>query len=178
MGYTEGFKQRMVERMTGPHAISPHKLASEVGVAKSTLHKWLNEASKAEQIDKIQEVEGHINADRPQDWQAEQKFQTVIEAASLSDDELGNFLRKKGIHEAQLHEWRKLMFNGLLEGTKTRNTKKNNSEAKRLKELEKDLHQKEKALAEASALLVLKKKANTIWGEGEPDTSKKKGKRF
>ena len=40
---------------------------------------------------------------------------------------------------------------------------------KKIKELEADLRKKEKALAEASALLVLKKKAHLIWGEEEDD---------
>ena len=35
------------------------------------------------------------------------------------------------------------------------------------KALERDLNRKEKALAEAAALLVLRKKAEAIWGDGE-----------
>jgi len=37
------------------------------------------------------------------------------------------------------------------------------------KKLESELRRKDKALAEASALLILKKKANLIWGESEDD---------
>jgi hypothetical protein len=33
--------------------------------------------------------------------------------------------------------------------------------------LEKELHRKDRALAETTALLVLKKKADLIWGNGE-----------
>ena len=40
---------------------------------------------------------------------------------------------------------------------------------KRIKELERDLHRKEKALAETAALLVLRKKAQAIWGESEDE---------
>ena len=40
-------------------------------------------------------------------------------------------------------------------------------EKKRIKALERDLRRKEKALAEAAALLVLRKKAEAIWGDGE-----------
>ena len=36
-----------------------------------------------------------------------------------------------------------------------------------LQELEKEVQRKDKALAEAAALLVLSKKANAIWGEPE-----------
>ena len=42
-------------------------------------------------------------------------------------------------------------------------------EQKRIRELEKELRRKEKALAETAALLVLKKKANAIWGDRGDD---------
>jgi hypothetical protein len=41
------------------------------------------------------------------------------------------------------------------------------ADKKKIKELERDLSRKEKALAETTALLVLKKKADLIWGSGE-----------
>ena len=37
------------------------------------------------------------------------------------------------------------------------------------KELQRELRHKEKALAETAALLVLRKKANAIWGDPEED---------
>jgi hypothetical protein len=40
---------------------------------------------------------------------------------------------------------------------------------KRIRQLEKELHRKEKALAEAAALLVLRKKVQAIWGDKEED---------
>ena len=41
------------------------------------------------------------------------------------------------------------------------------SERQRVKELERELRRKEKALAETAALLVLRKKMEAIWGDGE-----------
>jgi hypothetical protein len=40
---------------------------------------------------------------------------------------------------------------------------------KRIRELEKELNRKERALAEAAALLILRKKAQAIWGDKEED---------
>ena len=40
---------------------------------------------------------------------------------------------------------------------------------KQINQLEKELRRKDKALAETAALLVLRKKANAIWGEDEDD---------
>ena len=42
-------------------------------------------------------------------------------------------------------------------------------ETKKVKNLERELIRKEKALAETAALLVLRKKACAIWGENEED---------
>jgi hypothetical protein len=43
------------------------------------------------------------------------------------------------------------------------------TDERRIKELEQDLRRKEKALAETAALLVLRKKAQAIWGEPEDE---------
>lgn len=174
MRYPDGFKMRMVQRLSGPTAVSANMLAEEVGVAQSTLSKWLREAASIDQ-NYSQKVKTHMPK-RPQDWTAEEKLQTVIEAASLSDEEFGEFLRRKGIHEAQLNEWRSLMIGGLAPHAKTK-SKSKSSEIRKIKKLEKELHRKDKALAEASALLVLKKKAQEIWGDGDANTPKKNGKK-
>ncbi len=114
---------------------------------------------------------------RPQDWTAEEKLSVVIEAAALKDEELGEFLRRRAIHEAQLKEWRQMVLSGL-EKRPVRSSKKPTAEARRIRELERELARKEKALAEAAALLVLKKKAQAIWGDGDEDTARKNGGGF
>ncbi len=111
---------------------------------------------------------------RPQDWTAEEKLSVVVEAAALKDEDLGAFLRRRGIHEAQLKEWRQMVLSGL-EKRPVRSSKKLTAEARRIRELERELSRKEKALAEAAALLVLKKKAQAIWGDGDEDTARKNG---
>ena len=105
---------------------------------------------------------------RPQDWSAKEKLAAVLEAAALRDEELGAFLRSKGLHEAQLQQWQEQMLSGLNPAPAQRGKKA--PETKRVRELEKDLRRKDKALAETAALLVLKKKAQAIWGDGDDDT--------
>ena len=41
-----------------------------------------------------------MTAKRLQDWTAEEKFDVVVEAATVPEEELGAFLRRKGLHEA------------------------------------------------------------------------------
>jgi hypothetical protein len=50
---------------------------------------------------------------RPQDWTAEEKWALVTEAASVPEAEFGAFVRRKGVHEAQLAEWRAAAMAGL-----------------------------------------------------------------
>jgi transposase-like protein len=110
----------------------------------------------------------------PRDWTAEEKLNVVMEAAPIPDAELGEFLRKKGVHAAQLEEWRRLVIEALGR-VKRPQSPKNSKDAKRIRELEKDLRRKEKALAEMTALLALKKKLEMLWGDEGESTRRKSG---
>lgn len=166
----------MVERLSGPHAPSATSLADETGVSQATLSRWRKAAGtvapKMTRRDK-QKPEPPTSAKRPQDWTAEEKVALVLEAAAVSEVELGAFLRRKGVHEAQLAEWRQQVTQGAvaaLRGPSKRDRKAASVEARRVRDLERELKRKEKALAEAAALLVLKKKAQAIWGDADDDT--------
>jgi transposase-like protein len=113
----------------------------------------------------MEEGEG-MERKRPQDWSAAEKLEVVIEAGKLDEESLGRYLREKGLHTANLQQWRQEVLEAL-EG-KRRNGK-NDPRDKRIRELERELKRKEAALAEAAALLVLKKKAHDIWGDHEDE---------
>ena len=71
---------------------------------------------------------------------------------------LGEYLRRKGLHEAQLEQWRRRVTEASMEALQSKSSRKKASvEAKRVRALERELRRKEKALAETAALLVLKK---------------------
>ena len=166
----------MVERLSGPHAPSATQLAGETGVSQSTLSKWLKAAGtvapKMARRDK-QKKDASSSERRPQDWTAEEKLALVLEAAAVPADELGAFLRRKGLHEAQLAEWRQQVTQGAvaaLRGPTKADRKAANIEKQRIHKLEREVARKDKALAEAAALLVLKKKAQSIWGDEDDDT--------
>ena len=164
--YSSGFKSRMVQRMAGPEAISATALSAEVGVCQGTLSRWLREARTLEDMSK-----NHKNSSRkPRRRTAEEKLRIVMEAASLSEDDLGAFLRKEGIHEAQLEEWREKVVKAATGALKDAKRKKSEQtpEAREIRELKSELRRKEKALAEAAALLVLKKKLEAYYS-GEED---------
>jgi hypothetical protein len=52
------------------------------------------------------------DAKRPQDWTLEEKLDAVVQSMRLSDEELGAFLRNRGLHKADLDEWRASVFKG------------------------------------------------------------------
>jgi len=161
----------MVEKLSGPNAMSATALSAEVGVSQATLSRWLKGAGTVERTMSAPDDDKRPPppTKRPQDWTAEEKWALVLEAAAVPQAELGAFLRRKGLHEAQLVEWRDAAMAGLQRPSK-RERKAANIERLRVRKLERELRRKDKALAEAAALLVLKKKAQEIWGD-EDDTT-------
>ena len=176
MLYTETFKARMVRRMLGPRGVSAHALSEEVGVSQPTLSRWLRETSTFRAMAKKDQNQGPppdegAAARRPQDWTAAERLRAVVESFAHDGDELGEYLRRKGLHREQLELWRRDAQTAL---ETPRRQRRPAAETKRIKELERELRHKEKALAEAAALLVLRKKLQALWGDEDDDTDGKK----
>lgn len=106
-----------------------------------------------------------MTAKKPKDWTPEEKLQAVVEASQLSDADLGVYLRQKGLHESHLKQWRQEMIGGLQSQAAHKKAKAKSEDTRRIQQLERELHRKDKALAETAALLVLKKKVQQIWGD-------------
>jgi transposase-like protein len=107
----------------------------------------------------------------PREWTMEEKLKAVVEASELSGEEFGAFLRREGLHQAQLEEWREAL-RAALGPPNPKKSKRARAEAKRVKQLEKELRRKDKALAEVTALLVLQKKTQAYWEAKEGGTQK------
>lgn len=157
--YSETVKEAMVLKLTSPGALSASSLANEVGIHQSTLSRWVREYGN------VSKMGGVMKARRPQDWTAEEKLVAVLDYEKLDEQEHGKYLREKGLHSVHIERWKQ----ELIEGLKALRSGKKDSRDKRIKELEKELRRKDKALAETAALLVLKKKAQVIWGDREDE---------
>lgn len=155
--YSEAFRAKMIRKMLPPGAVSANALAAETGLHQPTLSRWLKEARTVGVMDKP-----------PKKWTPAEKFRVVVEASKLNEDQLGELLRREGLHGAQLKEWRAAAEGGLVDAPKSN---KKSPEAKKIKQLEREVLRKDKALAEAAALLILKKKAEAIWGAMDDDTT-------
>jgi transposase-like protein len=173
--YSTAFKRSMVKKLVGPGRRTAGELAKETGLAQSTLSRWLRAAGSFGSMGDDRQQDS--NQRRPQEWSAEEKLEAVTEAEGLSEEQLGAFLRRQGLHMAQLEEWRRVAHEGALGALGARNDgSPSKAEAKRVRELERELKRKDKALAEAAALLVLQKKVQALWGDEDDDTDSKKGK--
>lgn len=176
MEYTEAFKSKMVQRLMGPRATTATALATEVGIPQPTLSRWLRAAggtldgmTKERPADTTTSKPAPQKARRPEEWPAEERLRVVLEASKVSESELGALHRREGLHEATLREWRAAALEGL--GA----PRSNRAEGKRVRDLEKQLRRKDRALAEAAALLVLQKKIQALWGDEDDDTEPRSG---
>jgi hypothetical protein len=93
---------------------------------------------------------------------AEQRFSIVLETATFSEIKLSEYCREKGLYPEQIQQWKQACISANNDEP-TLNLKSDKQDKKRIKELEKELHRKEKALAETAALLVLRKKFNALY---------------
>jgi transposase-like protein len=172
--YSEVFKDRMVQRMSMPGGPCAMDLSRETNVPQPTLSRWLRAARNVTTMAKRQRPTGEVPAapsgtspERPErdaksvrEWTPIEKVRVVAAAEGLKDEELGAFLRREGLHLAQLEEWRAEIVTAL--GAPA--PKGKNPDARRVRELEREVARKDKALAEVTALLVLQKKLDALFG--------------
>lgn len=179
MPYSEKFKLRMIQRLTGPNAPSASQLSREVGVPQPTLSLWLRRVRRLPSMKKDERPDAPRNEPRSsKSWSAEDKYRLVLEAATIPDAELGEFLRKNGLHAVQLEDWRRVSAaaatSALTPGRK-RARAQPTSDARRIRELERELLRKDKALAELAAIITLKKKLALYFGDEDGSTPKRIG---
>ena len=103
---------------------------------------------------------------RESEWSPKEKLELLTEAMACSEGDLGALLRRRGVHEARYQQWRQAALAGLTgaEETAKVSRKERREQERRVQRLERELHRKDKALAETAALLVLQKKLPSILG--------------
>ena len=146
----------------GPTILS---LSQKSGISQSSLWRWVQGYKKKGATTMT------TKSRRPMDWTKEERFEAIVTTKALKGTELGVYLRKHGLTTSHLEKWHNEFIHSSDQPKVGR--KPNNSTEKELikenKSLKRDLQRKDKALAEASALLILKKKAQMIWGNPEEE---------
>jgi transposase len=158
---SEEFKRVAVQKFHSRGSRSVQEIAQGMGVSAWTLYDWAKRYDTSPGMKKNSER-------RPQDWSAAEKWKAVVEFEGLAEEKRGEYLRREGLHSEHVESWKKSMQSGLDSGGEAKASRGQVAELKaEVKELKRDLHRKDRALAETTALLVLKKKADLIWGTGE-----------
>ncbi len=162
--YSEEFKEQVVRKMMAPNAMSVAQVSRDTGVSEQTLYNWRN---------RFRHEGKAVPADpsNPEHWSGENKLAVVIETAGLNEEELAAYCRRKGLYVEQVARWREAATAGAetLQPLSAEERRELQKERKKNRKLEKELRRKEKALAEAAALLILQKKVQAIWGDTEDD---------
>lgn len=157
MNYSSELKEALLRRMLPPNNESITKISREEGISEQTLRNWRDKAradgTAAPGTDAV-----------PDDWSNQDKFLIVVETASMSEAELAEYARKKGLYVEQIKAWRDACMNanGGVAKQAAELSKKLKESERANRQLQKELERKEKALAETAALLVLRKKADAI----------------
>ncbi len=146
--------------MMPPNAMSVAQVSRKTGVSEPTLYNWRNQFRN-------QGVAVPADPKNPENWSGENKLAVVIETAALNEEQLAEYCRRKGLYAEQVQRWREAAVAGASSHDRlsVEERRELQQERKKSRALEKYLKRKEKALAEAAALLVLQKKAQAIWGK-------------
>lgn len=166
--FSEDFKKAMVTKLLQPRGPSVLELSNTQGVSKTALYKWLKIYSSVGNKDKTMSV-ATIKKPISNYHTAEDKFKAILETKDLTEVELGSYCREHGIYSTNLDEWKLQCLSGFEPITKNEYRSKFLNLEKDHKKLKSELNRKDKALAEASALLILQKKASLIWGDHQDE---------
>ncbi|QEY31233.1 hypothetical protein EVJ50_02180 [Synechococcus sp. RSCCF101] len=161
--YSEAVKADVKRRMSPPERQSVARISEELGIHVVTLYNWR----------KAWRLQGEVvpaSEREPEGWSAADKFTVVLETAGVNDTELGAYCRERGLFPEQVSRWRQAATDANAAPVLTRAEQKDLErlrarDQREIKALKKELQRKEKALAEAAALLVLRKKWEAFCSE-------------
>ncbi len=153
--YTESFRQQALKKVYTRGNSSIRVVAEDLNMSLGTLRNWMKAERNSSQ------AKAGLQSKRPQDWSLADRLQILMESHGLEEDALNALCREKGIFRHHLEQWQATFVAGGAADTR--------SQLRELKDMNKaltrELNRKEKALAEAAALLVLKKKYHALWVE-------------
>lgn len=162
MKYAEERREAILRKLLPPENRPVAEVAAEEGISAPTLYEWRKQARG----------KGRLLPDHgrePEGWTSRDKFSAVVETAALSEIELAEYCRQRGLYPEQIQRWRRAceQANARAQATSQREGEALRQERKRNRELARELRRNEAALAETAALLTLRKKAAAIWGDEE-----------
>ena len=156
--FTKEFKESIVRKLVSRGNKTVEQFCNENNLALSTVARWQTNCGNV--------LEMKQKKDKSK-YSSEKILKVISETYSLSEEDLGIYLRKNGLRSNQLEEWR-ASFLALMAQPKIKLNKKDDRDIE-IKNLKNNLRKKDAALAEVSALLILQKKANLLWPQLSED---------
>ena len=165
--YSEAVKADVRRRMSPPQRQSVAQISAELGIHVVTLYNWRKSWRLQGEVVPASEKD-------PEGWGATDKFTVVLETAGLNATELSAYCRERSLYPEQVERWRQASQDANEKPVLTLKEQKElerlrAQDQKEIKRLKQELRRKEKALAEAAALLIASKKIQAFWGEDGVD---------
>lgn len=156
--YSPERKSALIIKMLPPYNQPVSQLSREEGIPIKTLYHWRSEAG-------ISTPEVSAENAHPREWSREARFAVLVETAPLSAHAVAEYCRRKGLYPEQIQQWKDELMQP--------DQREEKAEIKRLKkenqQLNREIARKDKALAEAAALLILEKKLKAFFVEERED---------
>lgn len=153
--YSPSFREEIARKVLQRGDCTIAEKATELQVPYHSVRKWIRSPKLAD----LRAASGE-GEKRATEWSAEQRLQALLETHALSEEDRNAWCRGRGLFAHQLEEW-KAQFCAPVKSSAPA------GEVRALKaerdSLQRDLRRKDKALAEAAALLVLQKKYQALW---------------
>lgn len=141
-------------RLLPPESAPLEVVSREMGVSIDTLQRWRADALS--------------RPARERGWTAAARLEAVIATAAMDEAAKNAWCREHGVYPQQLRQWRDSATQALAEPEEARASPQATKEdRRRIKELEREVRRKDKALAETAALLVLSKKVEAIFNKNK-----------
>jgi transposase-like protein len=152
--YSEAFIEQALVKLLTRGGRTIRRVADDLNVNYHTLKNW----TKRKTVSKV--GVSAAKEKRPQDWIAEEQLVALHETHGLSGEVLQAWCRERGLFAHHLTDWTTAFC---AEGKARPDTRELRTLKDENEQLKRELGRKEKALAEAAALLILQKKFRALW---------------
>lgn len=156
--YSPERKAAVIARMLPPHNLSINQLSREEGIPSNTLYGWRAQAGISGRI-------AETGCSSPLEWSQEARFAVLVETAPLSAHAVAEYCRRKGLYPEQIQQWK----DQFMKPDQREERAIIRKQKKEIQQLNRELARKDKALAEAAALLILEKKLKALFDEENED---------
>lgn len=155
--HSKEFKESIVQKIMMPGGPTIMQIAEKNGLHHSSVRNW------------IKIYANHSSMKKSKEWSPERKLMAVAQSLTMTENEIGEFLRLNGLHTNELEEWKQLFYSSLKPVGRPKLDPELVELRAKEKELSRDLKRKDKALAEMSARVILLKKSHLLFGVNEED---------